>query len=134
MSTRISRNRIVGLMIGVLFVPAVAAAQSTISGLVRDTSGGVLPGVSVEASSDVLIERTRSVVTDDQGRYSIVDLRPGVYRVVFTLQGFSKLQRDGIELPANFTASVNVEMSVGALEETVTVSGASPIEIGRAHV
>ena len=127
MSTGTSRNRIVGLVIGVLFVPALAAAQSTISGLVRDTSGGVLPGVSVEASSDVLIERTRSVVTDDQGRYSIVDLRPGVYKVVFTLQGFSKLQRDGIELPSNFNASVNVEMSVGALEETVTVSGASPI-------
>ena len=87
----------------------------------------MLPGVSVEASSDVLIERTRSVVTDDQGGHSIVDLRPGVYKVVFTLQGFSKLQRDGIELPSNFNASVNVEMSVGALEETVTVSGASPI-------
>src|SRR5262245_10918300 len=127
MSTNTSRNRIIGLVIALLCVPAVAAAQSTISGLVRDTSGGVLPGVSVEASSDVLIERTRSVVTDDQGRYSIVDLRPGIYRVVFTLQGFSKLQRDGIELPANFNASVNVEMSVGALEETVTVSGASPI-------
>ncbi len=93
-----------------LFVPVVAAAQSTISGLVRDSSGGVLPGVSVEASSDVLIERTRSVVTDEQGRYSIVDLRPGIYKVVFTLQGFSTLQRDGIELPANFNASVNVEM------------------------
>jgi len=127
MSTRSSRSRIVGLVIAVLFCPVVAMAQSTISGLVKDTSGGVLPGVSVEASSDVLIERTRSVVTDDQGRYSIVDLRPGVYKVVFTLQGFSKLQRDGIELPSNFNASVNVEMSVGALEETVTVSGDSPI-------
>ena len=127
MSTGTSRNRIVGMMIGLLFVPVMAAAQSTISGLVRDSSGGVLPGVSVEASSDVLIERTRSVVTDEQGRYSVVDLRPGTYKVVFTLQGFSKLQRDGIELPANFNASVNVEMSVGALEETVTVSGASPI-------
>jgi len=127
MSTRTSRHRIVTFVIGLVFFPLVASAQSTISGLVRDSSGGVLPGVSVEASSDVLIERTRSVVTDEQGRYSIVDLRPGIYKVVFTLQGFSKLQRDGIELPANFNASVNVEMSVGALEETVTVSGASPI-------
>src|SRR5262249_19327854 len=127
MSTRTSRHRIVAFVIGLVFVPVIASAQSTISGLVRDSSGGVLPGVSVEASSDVLIERTRSVVTDEQGRYSIVDLRPGTYKVVFTLQGFSKLQRDGIELPANFNASVNVEMNVGALEETVTVSGASPI-------
>jgi hypothetical protein len=127
MSTRTSRHRIVAFVIGLVFVPVLASAQSTISGLVRDSSGGVLPGVSVEASSDVLIERTRSVVTDEQGRYSIVDLRPGTYKVVFTLQGFSKLQRDGIELPANFNASVSVEMSVGALEETVTVSGASPI-------
>jgi len=127
MSTRTSRHRIAACVIGLMLVPVIASAQSTISGLVRDSSGGVLPGVSVEASSDVLIERTRSVVTDEQGRYSIVDLRPGTYKVVFTLQGFSKLQRDGIDLPANFNASVNVEMSVGALEETVTVSGASPI-------
>src|SRR5437773_11090068 len=113
-----SRSRILGLVAAVVFLPVVATAQSTISGSVRDTSGGVLPGVSVEASSDVLIERTRSVVTDEQGRYSIVDLRPGTYKVVFTLQGFSRLQRDGIELPANFNASVNVELSVGALERS----------------
>src|SRR5437764_12371887 len=97
-----SRSRILGLVAAVVFLSVAAAAQSPISGSVRDTSGGVLPGVSVEASSDVLIERTRSVVTDDQGRYSIVDLPPGVYKVVFTLEGFSKLQRDAIQLPANF--------------------------------
>ena len=127
MATTTFRDRIVGMVIGLLMVPLGAAAQSTISGSVRDTSGAVLPGVSVEASSEVLIEKARSVVTDEQGRYSIVDLRPGTYQVIFTLQGFSKLQRDGIELPANFNASVNVELAVGALEETVTVSGASPI-------
>ena len=111
----------------VLLFSTLSSAQSTISGLVRDTSGAVLPGVNVEASSPVLIEKTRAAVTDDQGRYSIVDLRPGIYTVVFTLQGFSTLRRDGLELPANFNASVNIELSVGALEETVTVTGASPI-------
>ena len=121
------RKSIGGMVVSLLLVPAAAMAQSTISGSVRDTSGAVLPGVSVEASSTVLIEQSRTVVTDEQGRYSVVDLRPGVYKVVFTLPGFSTLQRDGIELPANFNASVNVELAVGALEETVTVSGDSPI-------
>lgn len=125
--TRTLRNSIIGMVASLLLVPIAATAQSTISGLVKDTTGAVLPGVSVEASSPVLIEKARSVVTDEQGRYSIVDLRPGIYKVVFTLQGFSTLQRDGIELPANFNSSVNVELKVGALEETVTVSGASPI-------
>ncbi len=127
MSTTTFRYRIVGMATALLILPVAASAQSTISGLVRDTSGAVLPGVSVEATSDVLIEKVRSVVTDEQGRYSIVDLRPGTYQVIFTLQGFSRLQRDQIDLPANFNASVNVELAVGALEETVTVSGASPI-------
>jgi len=110
-----------------LVYSTAASAQSTISGQVRDVSGAVLPGVSVEASSPVLIEKARSVVTDEQGRYSIVDLRPGSYKVVFTLTGFQTLERQGVDLPANFNASINVEMSVGSLEETVTVSGASPI-------
>ncbi|MGE3958678.1 MAG: carboxypeptidase regulatory-like domain-containing protein [Vicinamibacterales bacterium] len=109
-----------------LFAP-VASAQSVISGLVRDTSGAVLPGVSVEASSPVLIEKVRSVVTDEQGRYTIVDLRPGIYKVLFSLSGFASLEREGLDLPANFTATVNAELKVGALEETVTVSGSSPI-------
>jgi len=121
------RNSVVGIVFGLLLAPAAASAQSIISGSVKDSSGAVLPGVSVEASSSALIEKSRSVVTDDQGRYSIVDLRPGIYQVVFTLQGFSTLRRDGIELPANFNASVNVELAVGSLEETVTVSGDSPI-------
>ena len=127
MVTRALRNSIGGMVVGLLLVPVAATAQSTISGSVKDTSGAVLPGVSVEASSTVLIEKSRTVVTDEQGRYSVVELRPGIYKVVFTLPGFSTLQRDGIELPANFNASVNVELAVGALEETVTVSGDSPI-------
>ena len=93
----------------------------------KDESGGVLPGVSVEAASPVLIEKVRTGVTDDQGRYSIVDLRPGVYKVTFSLPGFSTVVRDGIDLPSSFTATVNADMKVGALEETITVSGQTPL-------
>ena len=108
-------------------VPSPAAAQSTIAGVVKDTSGGILPGVTVEAASPVLIEKTRSVVTDGDGRYSIVNLRPGTYVVTFTLTGFSTFKRDGIIVPADTTVPVNAELRVGALEETVTVSGESPV-------
>ncbi|HXH24690.1 MAG TPA: carboxypeptidase-like regulatory domain-containing protein, partial [Vicinamibacterales bacterium] len=106
---------------------ATARAQASITGTVRDSSGAVLPGVTVEASSPALIERVRSVVTDGGGQYRIVDLRPGLYAVTFTLQGFATVRREGIELTGDFTATVNVEMRVGALEETVTVTGESPI-------
>jgi carboxypeptidase family protein len=115
------------LILVLLFLPKAASAQSAISGLVTDTSGGILPGVTVEASSDALIEKVRSVVSDGQGRYSIVDLRPGTYKVMFTLPGFSSYVRDHIELPSNFTATVNAELSVGSLEETITVTGGSPL-------
>jgi hypothetical protein len=108
-------------------LPASARAQSAIAGTVKDTSGAVLPGVTVEVASDVLIERTRSVSTDAEGAYKIVDLRPGVYVVTFSLQGFSTFKREALELPSNFTATINAEMKVGALEESVTVSGQSPV-------
>ena len=109
-------------------LPSAAFAQASgIAGVVKDTSGAVMPGVTVEASSPALIERVRSVTSDSQGQYKIVDLRPGTYVVTFTLPGFSTVKRDGIELPAAFTATVNADLRVGALEETVTVSGASPI-------
>ena len=114
-------------VISLALLPTNARAQSAIAGVVKDTSGAVLPGVVIEASSNVLIEKTRSVVTNSQGQYTIVDLRPGVYRLSFALQGFSGFKRDGIELPANFTATINVEMKIGALEESVTVSGQSPV-------
>jgi Carboxypeptidase regulatory-like domain len=107
--------------------PALAQQTSAIAGIVRDTSGGVLPGVTVEAASPVLIEKVRTVVTDDQGRYNIVDLRPGTYRVTFTLPGFNTLVREGVELTSGFTAAVNAELPVGALQETVTVSGETPL-------
>jgi hypothetical protein len=110
-----------------LLLPLAASAQSSIVGLVRDESGGVLPGVTVEAASPVLIEKVRINVTDEQGRYRLVDLRPGTYRMTFSLTGFSTVVREAVELPGDFTATVNVDLKVGSLEETVTVSGETPI-------
>ena len=107
--------------------PAFAQGQTAIAGVVRDTTGAVLPGVTVEASSPALIERVRTAVTDSQGQYKIIDLRPGIYSVTFTLQGFNSLRRDGIELTNTFTATVNADLPVGSLQETVTVTGESPI-------
>jgi len=110
-----------------LIAPSAARAQSTIAGVVKDPSGAVMPGVIVEAASPSLIEKVRSVATDERGAYQIVDLRPGVYDVTFTLQGFATVKRQALELPSNFTATVNAELRIGQLEETVTVAGASPI-------
>jgi hypothetical protein len=110
-----------------LWSPASAQQASGIAGVVRDTSGAVLPGVTVEAASPALIEQVRTVATDGEGRYNIVDLRPGTYSVTFTLSGFRTFRREGITLTAGFTATVNAEMPVGALEETITVTGAAPL-------
>jgi hypothetical protein len=110
----------------VCLLPMAAQAQSTFTGTVKDTSGAVLPGVAVEAASDALIEKTRSVVTDENGTYRIVDLRPGIYSLTFTLPGFSTVKRDAIQLESNFTMTVNSELRVGALEETLTVTGTAP--------
>jgi len=104
-----------------------ASAQSAIAGVVKDATGGALPGVSVEAASPALIEKTRSAVTDGNGQYKIVDLRPGEYTVTFTLTGFSMVTRAGIQLPSAFTATVNAELKIGSLEENITVSGVSPV-------
>ena len=110
----------------VLF-PAMSFAQSSIAGVVKDDSGAVLPGVTVEAASPALIERTRTVVSDGQGQFKIIDLRPGVYAVTFSLQGFSTFKRDGITLQASTVATVNGDMKVGTLQETVTVTGEAPL-------
>ena len=115
------------LCASLLVVPTVVRAQATITGTARDSSGAVLPGVSVEAASPALIERVRSVVTDNTGQYRIVDLRPGTYTVTFSLTGFSTVRREGVELSGAFTATINAELQVGALEEAVTVTGESPI-------
>ena len=112
--------------IGVFAIPTLVLAQAQITGVVRDTSGAVLPGVTVEAASPALIEKVRTVQTDGSGQYRIVDLRPGTYSVTFTLAGFSTFQRPGIELTGSFTATVNAEMRVGTLEETVTVASEAP--------
>src|SRR5438093_13461388 len=106
-------------------LPAIMWAQAetgNIVGIVKDISGAVLPGASIEAASPALIERTRTAVSDEQGRYRIGDLRPGLYTVTFALPGFSALRREGIELTTGFTATVNAELKVGALENTVTVT------------
>jgi hypothetical protein len=126
------RGVVVGFFaLAVLMVsaPGVFAQGQTgsIAGVVRDTSGAVLPGVTVEASSPALIEKSRSVVTDGQGLYTIVDLRPGTYSVAFTLPGFATVRREGIELTSGFTANVSADLKVGSIEETVTVTGESPI-------
>src|SRR2546428_279957 len=91
------------LVAGVIFMPAGVRAQSAIAGVVRDTSGAVLPGVNVEATSPALIEKARTVVTDAEGLYKVVDLRPGTYAVTFTLPGFTTVRREGIVLETNFT-------------------------------
>jgi hypothetical protein len=108
------------------FLPAAAYAQASFSGIVKDTSGAVLPGVNVEASSPVLIEKSRSAVTDGDGRYIIQDLRPGTYRVAFTLPGFKTVVREGLELLGTTVVTVNADMAIGTVEETITVSGATP--------
>src|SRR4030095_6627328 len=107
--------------------PGFAQGLGSIAGVVRDGSGAVLPGVTVEAASPVLIEKIRSAAPDGAGQFTIVSLPVGTYTVTFTLPGFATVKRDGIETLANFVASVNVEMRVGDLEETITVTGESPI-------
>ena len=101
--------------------------MASIAGVIKDPSGAVLPGVTVEASSPALIEKTRTVVSDGSGQYRIVDLRPGTYSVAFTLTGFNTVKRDAIELSGTFVATVNIEMKVGGVQETITVSGETPV-------
>jgi len=114
-----------------LLIAAVVSAQDAttgaIVGLVRDSSGGALPGVTVEVTSPALIERSRSVVTDDQGRYRVTALRPGTYAVTFTLQGFSSFKREGITVQTSAASTVNADLAVGAVSETITVSGEAPL-------
>jgi hypothetical protein len=120
--------RVLGITLAMLaLLPALALAQSAIVGTVRDSSGAVLPGVTVEASSDALIEKLRTVYTDGAGAFRIESLRPGTYVVVFTLPGFQTVRREGINLPSEFTATINADMRVGALEESITVTGDAPV-------
>jgi hypothetical protein len=115
-------------VVALALLPAVVCAQEgQIAGTVRDASGGVMPGVTVEASSPALIEKVRSTVTSSSGQYQLTNLPVGVYSVTFTLAGFSRQQRDNIELSSGFTASVNATMTVGQLTETVSVTASSPV-------
>jgi hypothetical protein len=114
-------------VVGLVLFPAGGWAQSVIAGVARDTSGAVLPGVTVEAASPALIEKVRIVTTDVNGQYRVVDLRPGVYTVTFTLSGFNTYRREALELATDFVATVNAEMAVGNLQETITVTGESPV-------
>ena len=126
--SRRSFSILVTLLMGLAATPpAFAQTGSGIAGIVRDASGGVLPGVTVEASSPALIEGTRSAITDGAGSYRIENLRPGDYVVAFTLTGFRTVKRGGITLPASFTATINADMAVGQLEEAITVTGEAPL-------
>src|SRR4029078_8449968 len=117
-------------LVSLFLMCATASAQNangSIAGVVKDASGAVLPRVTVEAGSPALIEKLKTAVTDGQGLYRIVDLRPGSYIVTFTLPGFSTLKREGLELTAGFTATVIADLKVGELAETITVSGETPV-------
>ena len=112
-----------------LFVlaPSVVYAQATLAGIARDTSGAVLPGVTVEAASPVLIEKVRTATTDETGRYTIPDLRPGDYTVTFTLTGFRTIVRSGVALSGTAVVTINADLAVGGVQETITVSGETPV-------
>jgi len=115
-----------------LLIPSVGAAQGALergalTGTVRDASGGVLPGVTVEAASPALIEKIRTAVTDSAGVYRIVNLDPGAYTLTFSLEGFSQVKRENIEVRGSATLTIPVEMRVGSVTETVIVSGESPV-------
>jgi hypothetical protein len=111
----------------VVVTPSLVLAQLAITGLVKDSSGALLPGVTVDASSPALLEKVRSAVTDGSGQYHIENLRPGTYTLTFSLAGFSTIKREGIELAGSFTATVNVDMKVGAVAETIVVTGETPV-------
>ncbi len=120
-------RRILLSFLACVLASTAAFAQASIAGVVRDSSGAVLPGVTVEAASPALIEKTRAAVTDGTGQYRIENLRPGTYSLTFTLTGFTTVKREGVELTGSFTATVNAELRVGAVAETVTVTGETPV-------
>src|SRR5688572_27991898 len=115
------------IVLGLVLSPTIALVQASIVGTVRDASGAVLPGVTVEASSPVLIEKTRSVTTNGVGQYSIDELRPGTYSVSFSIQGFVPVKREGIVLTGTFIATVNQDLKVGGVAEAITVTGEPPV-------
>ncbi|MBS1816880.1 MAG: TonB-dependent receptor [Acidobacteria bacterium] len=124
---RLSARLLAGLAL-VLALPSGAHAQTSgITGEVKDSSGAVLPGVTVEVASPALIEKVRSTITDGAGRYQVTSLRPGTYSLTFSLTGFNTVKREGVELTSDFTATVNADLKVGSVEETITVAASSPL-------
>ena len=101
----------------VVLLPSLAHAQTSLAGIVRDASNAVLPGVTVEVASPALIEKTRTIVTDGSGAYRLVDLRPGIYTLTFSLEGFSSVKREGLELPSDFTMTVNSDLKVRVINQ-----------------
>src|SRR3954470_16120996 len=123
--------KLAALVAAVVLLPAAVFAQgenlAAIAGVAKDPSGAVLPGVTVEAASPSLIEKVRSTTSDGSGQYRITNLQPGPYTVTFTLNGFSTVKREGLELTSGSITPVNVDMKVGALTETITVTGETPV-------
>ena len=126
-------SKAVLILMAAVLLPSLAFAQGTLTGTVRDQSGGVLPGVTVEASSPALIEKVRTAVTDGAGQYRITGLNPGTYSLTFRLTGFNIVKREGIELSGTATLTIPVDMRVGALEETITVTGETPVVDVQTH-
>ncbi|HUK33179.1 MAG TPA: carboxypeptidase-like regulatory domain-containing protein, partial [Vicinamibacterales bacterium] len=122
---RMSRQLVTLAVVSLLLIPSAAFAQAAITGIVRDGTGAILPGATVEAASPALIEKVRSVVTDGTGQYRIVDLRPGTYSITVSLQGFQTVKRESVELAGSATVTVDVELKVGAVAETITVTSES---------
>jgi len=110
-----------------ILIPSIVSAQATLAGVVKDSSGGVLPGVTVETSSPALIEKVRTATTDGTGQYQIVDLRPGTYAITFSLSGFRTVTREGVELSGAGVITINVDMSLGGLTEALTVQAETPV-------
>src|SRR5215204_2798156 len=120
-------SKAVLILAAIVLLPSLAFAQGALTGTVRDESGAVLPGVTVEASSPALIEKVRTAVTDGSGQYRVTALNPGTYSLTFRLPGFNVVRREGIELSGTATLTIPAEMHVGAIAETVTVSGETPV-------
>src|SRR5215510_10263604 len=115
------------ILAAAILLPSIAVAQGTLTGTVKDQSGGVLPGVTVEASSPALIEKVRTAVTDGTGQFRITGLNPGTYSLTFKLSGFNTVKREEIELTGTTTLTIPIDMRVGALEETITVTSDTPV-------
>ena len=109
-----------------VMVPSLAAAQS-IAGVVRDASGAVLPGVTVEAASPALIEKVRTAVSDGTGQYRIENLTPGTYKITYSLPGFTTVERDGVQVTTGVTLTLNADLRVGGVQESITVTGETPV-------